>query len=244
MYKLLTLLFWVAAAACHADSIIDVQRNRTIPVALSFPASSAGCTVDAKCAVVFLSAGYGVPHSDYQFLSTLFTELGYLVVAIGHELPTDPPLSTSGNLFETRAENWIRGADTLKEVRQQLQARYSQYNFEHLTLVGHSNGGDISAWLAREAPSYLSRIITLDHRRVPLPKTQQIKVLSIRASDFAADDGVLPTSEEQTRFGSCVVTIANARHNDMSDAGPAWLKADIEQIIRSWLKGTRCSLAQ
>ena len=244
MYKILILMLLLAASATQADDIIDPERNRIIPVALTFSANSAGCTVEAKCAVVFLSAGYGVPHSDYQFLTTLFAELGYLTVAIGHELATDPPLATHGNLFETRAENWIRGAETLKVVRQQLQAKYAGYDFERLVLVGHSNGGDISAWLAREAPVYIDKIITLDHRRVPLPKTQQIKVLSVRASDFAADDGVLPSKAEQSRFGSCIVNIANARHNDMSDAGPAWLKADMQQIIRSWLKDAHCSLAQ
>ena len=40
-----------------------------------------------------------------------------MVVAIGHELPNDPPLSVSGNLYETRSENWSRGAVTLDFIR-------------------------------------------------------------------------------------------------------------------------------
>ena len=101
------------------------------------------------------------------FLTKVLNELGYLVVAVGHELPGDPPLSVTGNLFETRSENWTRGAATLNFLQHQLASRYPSYDFEALLLVGHSNGGDISAWLANQTQPYVNTLITLDHRRVP-----------------------------------------------------------------------------
>ena len=225
-----------------ADVIIDSSRERHIPIEMSYPIQAEVCKAESPCPVAFISAGYGVSHSNYQFITSLFKQKGYMVVAIGHELPNDPPLSVSGNLYETRSENWSRGALTLDFIRNNLKSRFKNYDFDNLTLVGHSNGGDISAWLANEGKDYIQDIITLDHRRVPLPRRGDVKVLSIRASDFPADKGVLPTASEQQNFGSCVVTIPKARHNDMEDAGPEWLKTKINVLIAGFLEENSCAL--
>lgn len=223
----------------YAEVIYDEARDRNIPVEITFPTNNANCTAESKCPVAFLSAGYGVKHLKYKFLSDELNELGYLVIAIGHELPSDPPLSTSGNLFETRSENWRRGAETLNFIKVNIGKRMTSYNFEKLLLVGHSNGGDISAWLGNNKKAYITSMITLDHRRVPIPRSE-IETLSIRASDFPADDGVLPTRSEQIKYGSCVVKIPNAKHNDMSDYGPDWLKTKIRMIVRRYLDKIPC----
>ncbi len=241
MYRLLACTLILFSSMAVAEEIIDTHRDRSIPVDIATPAAHFGCSADSKCPVVFLSAGYGVPHTKYKFLADTFVELGYLVVAIGHELPGDPPLSVSGDLFQTRSENWRRGAQTLKVVRDELSTRYHSYDFDNLVLAGHSNGGDISAWLVRGSPLFVEKIITLDHRRVPLPRTNKVQVLTIRASDFEADPGVLPTSTEQAEFGSCVVEIAHSRHNDMSDFGPQQLKTHIQHIVRAWLTNRVCN---
>ncbi|NOI65652.1 alpha/beta hydrolase [Vibrio sp. 99-8-1] len=235
---LMMSLFWSGFSS--ADSLYDQSRNRYIPVEVTYPAKDNLCTETTKCPVAFLSAGYGVPHNKYEFLSKQLTELGYLVIAIGHELPTDPPLSVKGDLFVTRSENWIRGAETLEFVRTELQSQYSRCDFNSLLLVGHSNGGDISSWLGNESKTYIKSIITLDHRRVPLPRSKEINILSIRGSDFPANKGVLPTQAENIAFGSCVVTIPNSKHNDMSDYGPTWLKQKIAEILKEYLTGKSC----
>jgi hypothetical protein len=225
----------------NAENIYDEARDRTIPVEITFPANIELCSTNLKCPVAFLSAGYGVSHTKYAFLSKQFNQLGYLVIAIGHELPSDPALSVSGNLYETRSENWRRGAQTLDFLKGSLSKRFIEYNFEKLTLVGHSNGGDISAWLGNESKSYIQKIITLDHRRVPLPRNSDYQILSIRASDFPADKGVLPKEIEQEKYGSCVVNIPKAKHNDIADFGPVWLKERIKFLITSYLNGLSCS---
>ncbi|MBQ4845044.1 alpha/beta hydrolase [Pseudoalteromonas sp. MMG005] len=225
----------------NAENIYDEARDRTIPVEIVFPNNIELCSTHVKCPVAFISAGYGVSHTKYTFLSKQFNQLGYLVIAIGHELPSDPALSISGNLYETRSENWSRGAKTLDFLKNFLSKRYINYDFENLTLIGHSNGGDISAWLGNENKRYIEKIITLDHRRVRLPRNSDFQILSIRASDFPADKGVLPTATEQEKYGSCVVSIAKAKHNDITDFGPEWLKERINSLINNYLSGFPCS---
>lgn len=144
-------------------------------------------------------------------------------------------------MYESRIENWSRGAKTLDFLKGSLSKRFNKYDFEKLTLIGHSNGGDISAWLGNEGKAYIQKIITLDHRRVPLPRNNNFQILSIRASDFPADKGVLPTEFEQEKYGSCIVDIPRARHNDIADFGPVWLKEKINFLINNYLNGMPCS---
>lgn len=245
------LSFFIATSAV-GHSIFDESRDRHIPVEVSYPDNKENCLTSSKCPVAFISAGYGISHTKYTFITKILNELGFLSVSIGHELPNDPPLSVSGNLYETRSENWQRGAKTLAVLSNKLGSQYLNYDFKKLTLIGHSNGGDISAWIGNELVSglnqenemWIERIITLDHRRVPLPKSQMIQVLSIRASDFPADPGVLPTEQEQQQFGSCVVTIPDAKHNDMFDGGPDGLKQTITSLIALSVNGHTCERLQ
>ncbi|MCG7555305.1 MULTISPECIES: alpha/beta hydrolase [unclassified Pseudoalteromonas] len=223
-----------------AETVIDPARDRAIPVETHLPTDTNPCSKAAPCPVALLSAGYGVSHTDYQFLVKTLNRAGYLVITVGHELATDPPLSVEGNLYETRAENWQRGADTLVFIHDYFKPKFTTFDFEHILLIGHSNGGDISAWLINHGAKFVNQIITLDHRRVPLPRSLDVKVLSIRASDFPADKGVLPSRTEKHKYQDCVVTIASAKHNDMTDEGPSWLTDKIAQILADHLAGIPC----
>jgi len=237
----LSILIASFVQVANAEIIYDESRQRNIPVAVTYPVDKSACSIESKCPVAFLSAGYGISHLQYTFLANELNQLGYLTVAIGHELPSDPPLSVTGNLFDTRSENWRRGANTLDFLKIKLSKRLTSYDFENLLLVGHSNGGDISAWLGNENKDYIKNIITLDHRRVPLPRNPSMAILSIRASDYQADKGVLPSEREQLTQGSCIVKIPESRHNDIADFGPQWLKSTIVSLVRSHLNGQPCS---
>lgn len=218
-------------------NLFDSSRERTIPVEVYEPEAGSGCTAHDRCPVAIISAGYGVAHTRYRFIARAYLDLGYLVVAVRHELPGDPPLSVSGDLYETRKENWSRGAQSLRVVRRTLKDRFPRFDFDRVTLVGHSNGGDISAWLANHDPDIVSALVTLDHRRVALPRDQALPVLSFRAGDFPADAGVIPDSEEQEALGMCIIELPKARHNDMSDEGPEWLRRRIYNAILSYTSG-------
>jgi hypothetical protein len=240
--KLLTLFasLFFSAFSFAGDTIYDKSRDRHIPIEVSYPNLKENCDQTQKCPVALLSAGYGVSHTKYTFLSKQLNDLGYMVVAIGHELENDPPLSVSGNLYETRSENWMRGAETLDFVKHNLASTYTNYNFNDLLLIGHSNCGDISSWLANDGKDYIDTVITLDHRRVPLPRRDDVSVLSIRGSDYPADDGVLPTTSEAEEYGMCITEIPESRHNDMTDYGPKWLKDEMTHVIANFLKDTGC----
>ena len=243
MVKLLTLMLFAlwSFGSPAVELLFDASRNRQVPVTLYWLAAR-DCSPHQPCPVALLSSGYGVAHDRYGFIAVSLQQAGYLVVAIQHELPGYPPLATNGKLFERRQENWQRGALTLAFVRATLADRYPGYDFNRLTLIGHSNGGDISAWLAASNAPYISRLITLDHRRVPLPRNPAITMLSLRASDFAPDAGVLPAANEQPGLRLCVVPLRHARHNDMTDAGPRWLQAAIATRLSGHLAGVDCAL--
>ena len=235
---LIGLLASLSSAARASDesgtlALFDEKRSRRIPVEIYLPSESIRCTAERRCPVAVVSAGYGVRHTSYSFIADALNDQGYLVVAVQHELPSDPPLAREGDLFALRSQAWKRGAENIRFVRSTLSAKYPFFEWEQLVLVGHSNGGDISAWLVMESPSEVAALVTLDHRRVPLPQSAFPRTLSIRASDFEADHGVLnPTA--------CIVTLGYARHNDMSDAGSPRLRSDVSSIMRSFLNGGEC----
>ena len=102
---------------------------------------------------------------------------------------------------------WRTGVANLLFVRATLKRDYPQYDWDHLTLVGHSHGGDVSALLAQEQPALVTALVTLDNRRYPLPRTASPRVLSIRAgNDIPADPGVIPDAAAQAEVGMQVVT--------------------------------------
>lgn len=228
-----------AASPPRAQVLVDDTHHRRTPLAIYLPSTHAHCTPQAPCAVALLSPGYGAEHTAYGFIAKPLADAGVLVIALQPVLPDDPKPGNSGNLFADRLPMWQRGADTLRLARETLARQFPGYNWAHLVLIGHSNGGDLSALALQQTPGLATTLITLDNRRHPLPRSPGLKLLSLRGSDFAADPGVLPTPE-QLAAGHCIVPIADARHNDMLDAGPDWLKARIVTLVRGFLADGRC----
>lgn len=220
--------------------LVDHDRGRQVPVHIYHPTPESACVPQASCPVALFSPGYGIPHTSYSFLANYVAEQGYLVIAVQHDLPSDPPLVGKGDLVTVRTPAWRRGAANLRFVKSELAQALPDYNWSDLTLIGHSNGGDISSLLLQESPKFADRLITLDHRRVALPQDPSLAVLSVRGSDFEADPEVLP-SEAESRTGSiCVVEIPNSRHNDMFDGGPPKLKLEIIRLIGPFLRQGSC----
>lgn len=236
------ILISILSISVNAEdmTIWDSVRKRPIPIEINFPIKADNCTSQKRCQVVFISAGYRVPFKKYKFITNSLNEVGYMTVAIDHELPNDPPLSRTGDLYQTRIENWKRGANTIKYLKGKLESRFPAYNFNKLTLVGHSNGGDISAWLSNNNTDYIHQLITLDSKRVPLPKNNNIKVLSIRSPEYPTASGVLPTTEEQKLYGSCIVHIPESTHMDFTDFGVDNVQQKTIKAIQGFLKSQNC----
>ncbi|MCB2407913.1 serine aminopeptidase domain-containing protein [Hymenobacter lucidus] len=218
-----------AAIRIEALSLFDTTRRRPVPVLLYGP-------VTGRRRLALLSHGYGGHNSDYSFLARQLGAHGYLVASIQHELPTDEPIATAGNLRETRRPNWARGVQNMLFVRQQLQQLYPRLDTGHLLLLGHSNGGDMAVLFAHEHPALVDKLISLDHRRMPLPRVRQPRILTIRSSDQLADPGVLPGPEEQKGLGISIVQLPATLHNDMWDGATKAQQQEITAAIAAFLR--------
>jgi pimeloyl-ACP methyl ester carboxylesterase len=208
----------------------DVARGRDVPIQVTLSKHLGRCSSKQPCPVALISGGYGVPHTGYSFMARALVDLGYTVVSIQHDLPGDAPLARQGDLYALRMPVWERGVGNILFVRNVLARRCQVLDLDHLTLVGHSNGGDLSLVFAQKYPHLVSAVVTLDHRRVPIPRSALPPVLSVRASDTPPIPGVLPSTEEQATFGITIAQLSNARHNEMHDAGGEALK---DQILKA-----------
>ena len=226
----------IAAVVEDALLIRDSARSRDVPIYVYKPSPDPICSAKPLCPVALVSGGYGESHRAYSFLANALTDRGFLVVSVQHDLPGDAPLPIDGDLFALRAPYWTRGSGDLFFVRARLRAIYPGFNWEHPVLVGHSNGGDISVWFTREHPHIASAVITLDHRRVPMLRSNQPKALSLRGTDYPAAPGVLPSRKEQSQFDVEVIELPDAKHNDMVDSGPDELKRKIIDLTVKFLE--------
>jgi len=222
-----------AVAPSAQVNLFDSARQRVVPVALYQPRRG-GRKMPWKAAI--LSPGYGGRHTAYSFIAQNLVAHGYFVVSIQHELPTDEPIPTTGIPRVVRRPHWERGVQNILFVRRTLQKQYPGVDFEQLLLVGHSNGGDTAMLFAEEHPALVQRIISLDNRRMPLPRARRPQVLSLRSSDQVADAGVLPTAAEQQQWGSTIVKLPNTLHNDMWDGATATQKEKMNKLISRFLE--------
>lgn len=202
------------------------------------PASPQACTQARPCPVAILSPGYGLSGSDYAFVTNHLSRMGYLVVALqdssgGAVLDRNAPVAPQVQAMARAASR------SISTIIDEASVSRPQFDWRNLLLVGHSLGGDTSAQFAADNPNRVSSLISLDSRRVALPRSARVRVLTIRASDTAADPGVLPSEEERSRYGTCIVHIQGSRHNDMQDGGSEPLKAKIASAIVTFLTPVR-----
>jgi hypothetical protein len=94
----------------------------------------------------------------------------------------------------------------------------------------------MTALFPQKYPNIVHKIITLDNRRMLLPRGTQPKVYSLRSSDQTADEGVLPRPEEAKRFAMTVIKLPNTPHNNMSDDANAEQAGEIKQYVLRFLR--------
>jgi hypothetical protein len=220
-------------------SLFDAARQRPVAVDVAMRRDydmKAGADY-WKLPVAIISNGNTVKNTEYSFLANVLAARGYLVASIQQDLPTDPPMMTKvGMPYVGRRGVYERGEANILFVVGQLKKLQPNADFDHLTLVGHSNGGDISMYFAQRHPELVSQVITLDNLRVPFVPNDKVKILSFRSEDpnFKADPGVLPTVEQAWEDGIDIVKI-NAQHTDMSDRGPDSVKEKIQATLDHFL---------
>src|SRR5258707_3654610 len=113
--------------------------------------------------VAILSHGNTVKNTEYSFLANLFAARGYMVVSIQHDLPTDPPMVTKvGELYVGRQPQYLRGIANIRFAVSEMKKIQPNADYDRLTLVGHSYGGDISMYFAKMYPDQVKKVGTLD----------------------------------------------------------------------------------
>jgi alpha/beta hydrolase family protein len=193
-----------------------------------------------KLPVAILNHGNTVKHTEYSFLANAFAARGYLVIAPQHDLPTDPPMVTKpGELYVGRLPQIQRGVANIKFAVEEMRKIQPNADYDSLTMVGHSMGGDISMYFAKQYPDEIKKVVTLDNLRVPFLTEGKFKILSFRSKDnqFKPDPGVVPDDEQCEKAGITVVD-TGYQHNDMRDTGPDAAKTSIETMLNKFLDTT------
>src|SRR6201982_1011513 len=176
--------------------------------------------IDLTFAVI--SHGNTVKNTEYSFLANAFAARGYMVVSIQHDLETDDPMVTKvGEEYIGRRPQYNRGISNILFAIEEMKKAYPNADYHHLSLIGHSNGGDISMYFAKLHPEMVKKVVTLDNLRVPFLTNGKVKILSFRSKDpvFKADPGVVPDDDICAKAGIEVVRTL-FQHNDMRDTGP------------------------
>lgn len=229
----------IASFKVLEDSLMlfDKNRNRQIPVALYFPQTTKKLKNQP---LVIVSHGYwqnkGGSNKAYTSIAKHLVTHGYFVASIQHELPNDDLIPTTGIPQIVRRPFWERGSDNILFVLNELKKTQPHLDFKHVILIGHSNGGDMSVLFAHKHPDLVDKVISLDSRRMPFPRTAQPKLYSLRSSDQVADEGVLPSLEEQKKYGITIIKLNNTIHNDMDDNANEAQRKEINEYIMRFLK--------
>jgi hypothetical protein len=196
-----------------------------------------------KLPVAILNHGNTVKHTEYSFLANIFAARGYIVMSIQHDLPTDPPMVTKvGELYVGRLPQIQRGVANIRFAVDEMKKVQPNADYDRVTMVGHSMGGDISMYFAKMYPDQIKKIVTLDNLRVPFMTEGKFKILSFRSKDpvFKPDPGVVPAEELCEKAGITVVN-TDFQHNDMRDTGPDQAKASIQGMLDKFLSDTNDS---
>lgn len=212
--------------------LFDSARQRPVPVTVYQPRE-----VNAHTRVILFNHGYGVnaagSNQVYSSLTKPLSDEGYLVISIQHELPDDPLLAMEGDFVVTRMPNWERGVENIRFVLQEFRKLKPEIDWTHLTVMGHSNGGDMTMLFATRYPGLLHKAISLDHRRMKMPRTSHPRMYTLRGSDYPADAGVLPSEEEQKKYRMTVTSLENIKHGQMDDKGsPEQHRQMLDYLLR------------
>ena len=149
-----------------------------------------------------------------------------------------------GEPYVGRLAQIQRGVANIKFAVAQMREVQPNADYDHLTVVGHSMGGDITMYFAKQYPDEVKKVVTLDNLRVPFITDGRFKILSFRSKDpqFKTDPGVIPDPAMCEKAGITVVQ-TGFQHNDMRDTGPDTAKSSIEGMLDKFLSDTDSALA-
>ena len=237
---LLLLLFFACSESQIKDEsivtsrneyVFDSNRNRQIPIQIYSLSDSTQWNGE----LVLLSAGYGSSNTEYTYITQELAKNGYYVISIQHEIQTDEMLPSGDDIIQLRTPNWNEGIKSIEQVLNYVKETNPIISTKKIHLIGHSNGGDISVLFAARNPKKTLSLITLDHRRMPIPRTKEFKTLSFRADQFEADKDVFPPKKAQKENGITVIDLKNVDHNYLRDIATEETKKKVISAIFEFL---------
>jgi hypothetical protein len=214
----------------------DASRGRDVPVelAVSRRAELKAKFFGIKPRVAIVNHGNTVKNTEYGFVGDVLATQGYLVAAIQHDLPGDPPLSMQGFPFVGRLPSYQRAEKNILFAIEEIKKVYPDPDFQTVTMFGHSQGGDIAMYFAGHHPEVVTKVVTLDNIRVPLLMSGKARILSFRSNNFKADPGVVPSDEVCEETGIEVVK-TDFQHDHFSDRGPDTVKERVRDVLARFL---------
>lgn len=226
----------IVAQTKFSTCFYDCHRNRPIPVTVYAPK-----TMNANTVPVVFNHGYDGckkinSNQDYEYLTEFLSLKGYYVISIQHDLPTDKLLAMDEPFMNSRMQFWKKGVDNIRFVVEEFQKLMPDLDWKSLVLIGHSNGGDMVMLAATEYPNLADKAISLDHRRMIIPRTAQPKIMTLRGCDYPADNGVLPSKSEQERYNIVVVDLDGIGHSDMCKNGTSEQHDRINKLIYDFIR--------
>ena len=217
--------------------LFDLARKRAVAVEIMVLRDSElrADTGLIKLQVAIISHGNTVRNTEYSFLAKILAARGYLVASIQHDLPSDLPLVTlPGSLYADRLPAYERGGQNIFFAISEMKKIQPNADYEHLTMVGHSNGGDISMFFAQKYPGLVKMVVTLDNLRVPCLLSGKARILLFRSNDWKPDPGVVPSQVQSEEAGVTIVR-TNVPHIGMSDRGQDSFKDSIGSALDRFL---------
>jgi predicted dienelactone hydrolase len=160
------LPFWLLSALSLPQPISQLANGRSVTkrsLSTSFSRDNRPVAVDIAVRrdkqmqanagmirpVAVFNHGNTVKNTGYSFLANLMAARGYEVISIQRDLPTDPPMVTKvGELYVERLTQIQRGVANIRFALEQMMDVQPNADYDHLTVVGHSMGGDISVYLS------------------------------------------------------------------------------------------------
>ena len=179
--------------------------------------------------VAIFNHGYGGKNTEYSYIAKNLAARCYLVASLQLDKEKESSIPKTGNLIERRKPGWEKGIKNIFFTLAELKKKYKNINLDKITLIGHSYGGDMSMMFADLYPQMVSKVISLDGLRYPIPIKDHIPILLLQSADSKQDEGVI------SKEGVNVVLISDAKHAEMDDSGSEKVKQEILAEIEKFL---------
>ena len=211
------------------------DRPVSVDIAVRFDRELEATAEMIELPVAILNHGNIVKFTEYSFLANVLAYRGDMVVSIQHDLESDEPMVTRvGEEYVGRRSQYNRGIANIKFAIDNLKKIQPNSDYAHLTMVGHSNGGDISMYFAKRYPELTKKVARSTICVSPSSPTASSRSSRSRDPVFKPDPGVVPDDEICEKVGIKVVR-TNYQHTDMSDRGPDEVKSTIQNILAEFL---------